>query len=241
MFLSRYQDRPSTLKVDYETSNNGREGKVHSLNDFEITVWSDGEVTARRKYYKNGDPRSAFPNMTVEEGSINFPIEDLVSFLLARITPLELAEGIISNDEARAALLDKMAERYNEPGFTDDDRRTFLTKIQGQVHAVAIDRAVERLNKTEENVRSRSDYYRWKDIEIGHYKSLYNAALGLCNEAQQKTFKEHYIHPDKLKEWLVEQRDPIVMESVGPQWHESRDYWRAKLLECFPEPTVKEE
>jgi hypothetical protein len=73
MFLSRYQDRPSTLKVDHEIVNGERKGKVHSLNDFDITVWEDGEVTARRKYYATSDPGKHFPNMSVSDGAITLP------------------------------------------------------------------------------------------------------------------------------------------------------------------------
>lgn len=238
MFLSRYQDRPSTLKVEHEIVNNDRKGTVHSLNDFQITVWEDGEVTAQRKYYAKSDPQSTFPNMTVTEGQINLPIDDLVEFILAKITPYELAEGIILDDEARSALFDKMAERYNDPGFTDVDRREFLTKVQQQVYAIAVDRAVERLNKAEEGHRTRDDYYRWKKVEIGHYRGLYEFAARLVDRTDtfREEFAQCHTHPDKLLAWLDERRDPSVMESIGPQWHESRDYWRKRLEEFFPEP-----
>ena len=240
MFLSRYQDRPSTLKIEHELVNNERKGTVHSLNEFQITVWEDGEVTAQRKYYAKSDPQSTFPNMTVESGSINLPIDDLVAFLLARITPEELAEGIITDDDARAALLSKLAERYNEPGFTDADRRSFLTKVQQQVHAVAIGHAIERLNKAEEAHRSRSDYYRWKAVEIGCYKNLHDTAVAMIGDDMERLarFNQCHLTPERLKAAISEERDPVVTENVGPQWHESRDFWRKKLLEYFPEPAI---
>lgn len=252
MFLSRYQDRPSTLKIDHEITTNmvidlqepsitkSRKGTVHSLNEFQITVWEDGEVTAQRKYYAKSDPQSTFPNMTVESGSINLPIDDLVEFLLARITPEELAEGIITDDAARSALLDKLAQRYNEPGFHDTDRREFLTKVQQQVYAVAIDHAIERLNKDETSARSRDDYYRWKAVELGHYKGVYESALRYLegDEGRTTAFTERHIHPDKLAAYIKENRDPVVSESVGPQWYESRDFWRQELLKAFPDPDL---
>lgn len=240
MFLNRYQDRPSTLKVEHGLTVNERKGTVHSLNEFQITVWEDGEVTAQRKYYATSDPQSTFPNMTVEGGSINLPIDDLVEFLLARITPEELAEGIISDDDARAALLHKLAERYSEPGFTDADRRDFLTKVQQQVYAVAVDRAVERLNKDETNERSRADYYRWKAVELGHYTGIYEYTLRQLegDEGRTKAFTERHTSPEKLAAYIKENRDPIVTESVGPQWYESRDFWRQELLKAFPEPSL---
>lgn len=262
MFLSRYQDRPSTLKVDHEIVTNMtidlegetitqlRKGTVHSLNEFDITVWEDGEVTARRKYYAKSDPNSTFPNMTVCDGSINLPIDDLVEFLLARITPEELAEGLMEDDAARAALVHKMSERYSSPTFIDGDRRDFLTKVQRQVYAIAVDRAVERLNKSEESHRAQTDYYRWRKVELGHYTGLYERyretlyelreAGKLDDKGVQDRLSMHS-SPASLGEWIEQHRDPVIKESVGPQWYESRDYWRKRLEEFFPEPVVETE
>ena len=246
MFLSRYQDRPSSLKVDHEISSNGRKGTVHSLNEFDITVWEDGAVEARRKYYAKSDPGSAFPNMSVCDGAITLPIEDLVGFILARISASELAEGIMADDEARAALVEKMSERYSSPTFTDQDRRTFLKEVQQQIHAISVDRAIERLNHAEQGHRSRLDYYRWKAVETGHYRGLferYETALyelreaGALDDEGVRRRKANITTPDDLDEHIKNHRDPVVSESVGPQWMESRDFWRSKLLEHFPEPS----
>jgi len=249
MFLTRYNDRPSTLKVDHEVEINGRKGTVHSLNEFDITIWEDGEVTAKRKYYSTTDPGKHFPNMSVSDGAINFPIEDLVSFILDRISAEELAEGIMSDDEARAALVYKMAERYASPGFMDGDRRQFLTKVQQQIHATAVDRAIERLNAAETGKRSRDDYYRWKAVELGHYTGLFERyretlyelrEAGKLDDAGVLSRLAWHIAPDKLAEYIKANRDPVVSESVGPQWHESRDYWRQELAKHFPEPSKAE-
>lgn len=249
MFLTRYNDRPSTLKVDHEVEINGRKGTVRSLNEFDITVWEDGEVTAKRKYYATTDPGKHFPNMSVSDGAINFPIEDLVSFILDRISAEELADGIMNDDEARAALVDKMAERYASPGFIDGDRRKFLTKVQQQIHAEAVNSAIERLNAAETGQRSRTDYYRWKAVELGHYKLVferYKEALYELREAGKLDDEavlnraKYLTTPEQLEAYIKENRDPVVTESVGPQWHESRDYWRQELAKHFPEPAAKE-
>lgn len=262
MFLSRYNDRPSVLKVDHhietnmnidlegETVTKSRKGTVHSLNDFDITVWEDGEVTAQRRYYVKTDPGKHFPNMSVENGSINFPIEDLVSFILDRITPAELADGLMNDEEARSALVEKMAERYASPEFTDADRRAFLTKVQQQIHAKAIDRAIERLNALESNARAFSDRDRWRGIELGHYTGLYNRykealyelreAGKLDDQGIQERCK-YLTTPESLEKYIKENRDPVVTESVGPEWRESRDFWRAELLKFFPEPDARAE
>lgn len=250
MFLTRYNDRPSSLRLDHETVINGRKGKVHSLNEFNITIWEDGEVTAQRKHYATTEPGKHFPNMSVSDGSLNFPIEDLVSFVLDRISAEELAEGIMADDEARSALVYKMAERYASPGFEDADRREFLTKVQQQIHAKAIDRAIEHLNNSETNARSRSDHYRWRAVELGHYTSLFNRykeALYELREAGKLDDEgvldraKYVTTPERLEAHIKENRDPIVTESAGPQWFESRDYWRAELMKVFTAPSAMEE
>lgn len=261
-FLTRYNDRPSVLKVDHHVETNmnidleggtvtkSRKGTVHSLNEFDITVWEDGEVTARRKHYVSSDPGKHFPNMTVSDGAINFPIEDLVSFILDRITPAELADGIMADDEARQALVEKMAERYASPEFTDADRRAFLTKVQQQIHAKAVDRAIERLNAFETAHRSRLDYYRWKAVELGHYTGLYEKytealyelrEAGKLDDAGVQQRKKYLTTPDQLAEHIKHHRDPVVTESVGPEWRESRDFWRTELMKFFPEPPTSTE
>lgn len=260
MFLTRYQDRPSTLKVDQEIVVNAvvdldgekvthlRKGTVHSLNDFDITVWEDGEVTAKRKYYASGDPGKHFPNMIVSDGAITLPIEDLVGFIFARISAEELAEGIMADDDARAALVHKLSERYSSPTFTDQDRREFLKNVQQQIYADAVDRAVTRLNKSEEEHRSRSDYYRWKKVETGHYRTLYERYEALLYEFREAgklddegvhQRKAYLTTPDDLDAYIEQHRDPVAMESVGPQWRESRDFWREEILRHFPEPPVQ--
>lgn len=246
MFLSRYQDRPSKLDVDYEIKDGDREGTVHSLHDFVITVWKDGEVTAQRRRHVSHDPAGIFPNMTVNDGSINLPIEDLVSFILARITPVELAEGLMADDEAREALVYKMAERYSGITFEDADRRKFLTKVQQQVYSVSLDNVVTRLTEFEENHRSRYDYYRWRAVELNHYKTLYEytesllSDVGVVGDDKPRLirFINSHVHPDTLKEFIEFNRDPVVTESVGPEWRDSREYWRKKLAEFFLEPEL---
>lgn len=249
-FISSYRDRPDTLKVEHRINNNGKEGSVYSLNGRNVTVWDDGTVTAQRKYHRSSSPEKHFPNMMVIDGTIHLPIEDLCEFILMRITPLELAEGIIADDEAREALIEKMGERYSSPGFDDKDRRIWLTKVQAAVHSVALDAAIEKLNKLEEANRAKSDYYRWKSVELGHYKGIYEYVCTLLgsilsddpsSEKRLIAFKERHTSPDQLDECIKQHRDPAVKESVGQQWHESRDFWRTELLKVFAPPAIPEE
>jgi hypothetical protein len=101
----------------------------------------------------------------------------------------------------------------------------------------------------ETQARCYSNSYRWKSIEMGHYAGLFERyretlyemrEAGLLTDEQvQKRLKLHF-EPEKLKEYLTEQADPVVQESVGPSWHESREFWRAELLKAFPEPAEAE-
>jgi hypothetical protein len=244
MFIGRYRDRPDTLKVDASITENGREGKRYSLNDFDITVWADGEVTAKRKYYATTDPHKHFPNMTVSEGAITFAIEDLTEAILARISPLELAEGLISDDETRQRMIECLAQRYASPGFNDTDRRKWLAEVKAQVHSVALDDAVRSLSALELAERSRSSDHRWRKAQAHIYRRLHewiSGWLSKLSDDAQKDFHQLFMVPDKLDGVLQEQQDPAQLESVGPQWYESRDYWREKLEEHFPAPVIPEE
>jgi hypothetical protein len=58
------------------------------------------------------------------------------------------------------------------------------------------------------------------------------------DEAARERFASMHTHPDKLAEYIKGNRDPVVTESTGPSWRESRDYWRKRLEAFFPEPTI---
>ena len=127
----------------------------------------------------------------------------------------------------------------------DGDRRKLLNQIQVEIYAKAIDRAIERLNKLEENARSYTNHYRWRAIELGHYNTLYERfkvtlfemrEKGLLSDEQITARLKLHTAPDALKEYCEGEADPVVRESVGLEWRESRDFWRARLEQFFPDP-----
>ena len=238
MFLSRYNDRPSVMSKDHDLEINGRTGRQYSLNEYSIVVWDDGEVTAQRKRHVSSSPERHFPNMSVGDGAITLPIEDLVSFVLARITARELAEGLLTDAETRVAMVAAMARRWSSPGFEDSDRRAFLAAVRAQVHSVALDAAVERLVSAEREARARNDYYLWRKLETGHYRGLYDRLLRLTegDEAQRAALVALHTAPDALDAYIQHHRDPAAYEAAGEQWHESRDHWRRVLAERFLAP-----
>ncbi len=215
--------------------------RVFKVGGYSITVPDDRNVPAKvsRLYNRWGRSEDPIPNMSFSEGEMRIPIEDLVDLILRRVPAEELAEGLWRDETVRDRFVHCMANRY-AGAIEDDDRRNLLTKIQVQIYAKAIDRAIERLNHAETGERSRTDYYRWRDIELGHYRGLYDTAIGMVGDDAEKRqqFEARHIHPDRLATYISGERDPVVKESVGAQWHESRDYWRARLEAFFPEPTT---
>jgi len=227
----------ASIKTPDSRVNGDRYFKV---GGYGITVSDDPEqpIKVSHLYNRWGASENPMPNMSFSEGEMRIPIEDLVDLILRRVPAEELAEGLWRDDGVRERFVECMANRYAGP-VEDEDRRKLLTQIQVEIYAKAIDRAVERLNQAEDGNRSRTDYYRWKAVELGHYTGIYEYTLRQLegDEERTKAFTERHIHPDRLAVYIKENRDPVVTESVGPQWHESRDYWRKRLEEFFPEPT----
>jgi hypothetical protein len=229
-------NRASLTEPDqvYETE------RIFKVGGYSITVPNDPTQPAKvaSLYNRWGRSENPMPNMSFSEGEMRIPIEDFVDLILRRIPADELADGLMRDKTVRAQFIDVMASRYAGV-MEDDDRRVFLHKVQETVYAVAIDRAIERLNSVETGHRSRDDYYRFKVVELGHYRGIYRAALELIGDDEEKLrrFASMHIHPDKLDEYIKGNRDPAAVESVGQSWHESRDFWRKRLEETFPEPT----
>ena len=215
--------------------------RIFKVGGYSITVPNDPEQPAKvaSLYNRWGASENPMPNMSFSEGEMRIPVEDFADLILRRVPAEELADGLMRDETVRAKFIEVMAHRWAGV-MKDDDRRKFLHEVQVTVYATAIDRAIERLNHHETGERARVDYYRWKAVELGHYSGIYRDALELIGDDEEKRqrFTSMHTHPDKLAEYIKDNRDPAAVESVGPNWHESRDYWRKRLEEFFPEPVV---
>lgn len=217
--------------------------RIFKVGGYSITVPNDTAQPAKvaSLYNRWGREENPMPNMSFSEGEMRIPVEDFADLILRRVPADELANGLMRDKTVREQFIEVMAHRYAGV-MEDEDRRKFLLAVQQQVYAVAIDRAIERLNHHEAGERSRVDYYRWKGVELGHYSGIYRDALELIGDDEEKRqrFASMHIHPDRLAEYIKDNRDPAAVESTGPSWRESRDYWRKRLEEFFPEPSVLE-
>lgn len=237
-------NRASLLEPE-QTLNDCRLFKV---GGYSITVPNDPSQPAKvaSLYNRWGASENPMPNMSFSEGEMRIPVEDFADLILRRVPAEELADGLMRDERVREKFIYVMAERYAGI-MEDDDRRKFLHAVQVAIYSKAIDRAIERLNHVETGHRARLDHYRWKAVELGHYRSIYEYVVTLLgsvlkddpqSEKRLEAFRAGHIHPDKLADYIKEHRDPAAVESVGPSWHESRDYWRKRLEEFFPEPVA---
>jgi hypothetical protein len=220
--------------------------RVFNVGGYSITVPDDREQPAKvaSLYNRWGASENPMPNMSFSEGEMRIPVEDFVDLILRRVPAEELAEGLWHDPVVRERFIYCMVNRW-AGAVEDEDRRKVLDGIQVQIHAKAIDHAIERLNAIESNLRAATQRSRWEGIQYGHYTGIYerykDALLelreaGKIDDDGYRRRLELQTTPDALKKYAMDEADPVVKESTGPSWYESRDFWRAKLAEAFPEP-----
>lgn len=234
-----------------EPAITGNGSRIFKVGGYTITVpdSSDEPAKVAHEYRSWGRTENPMPNMSFSDGEMRIPVEDFADLILRRVPAAELAEGLWRDDEVRERFVECMASRYAGDGIEDADRRSLLNQIQVEIHAKAIDRAIERLNNVEGTVRATANNYRWRNAELGHYSGLYERykvtlmemrEAGLLDDAGITKRLEMLTTPENLKKFTVDSVDPVVVESVGASWYESRDYWRNWLKEAFTAPIEDE-
>lgn len=230
-----------------EPSNVTADGdRYFKLGSYAITVPLDPEQPAKvsHLYYRHGADQNPMPNMSFSDGEMRIPIEDFVDLILRRVPADELAEGLWRDPIVRERFVECMVHTY--AGTVEDaDRRKFLRDVQVAVHAKAVDEAIRRLNDVETELRAKSSRSRWEQAQLGHYNGLHERyhevvlmlrEAGVIDDEAVKRRMQYVTTPEALKQSVDNMSDPVTKESVGAQWQESRDFWRKRLEECFPEP-----
>lgn len=223
-------------------------GRAFKVGSYTITVPDDTDQPAKiaHTYNRWGASENPMPNMSFSDGEMRIPVEDFADLILRRVPAEELADGLMRDETVREKFIYVMAHRYAGV-MEDEDRRKFLHEVQVSIYAKAIDRAIERLNNAESDLRAKSHRSRWEQAQLGQYSGLYEKYHGALLELREagridddamRRRLELITTPENLKKWVDEAADPVTRESVGTQWQESRDYWRKRLEECFPEPAV---
>jgi len=233
--------------VEHKTTFNGE--RVFRVGGYTIQIPNDHDAPAKvaHEYRSWGRSENPMPNMSFSDGEMRIPVEDFADLILRRVPAEELAEGLWHDEAVRARFVECMADRYSGGNIEESDRRSLLNKIQVAIYAKTIDRAIERLNKYEEGLRAQTNHYRWRGEEHGIYDQLYERykvtlwemrEKGLLDDAEVEARLKPCYTPESLRAHRDEISDPVMRESVGKQWCESRDYWRGVLQEAFPEPVT---
>jgi hypothetical protein len=196
---------------------------------YEVTIPDDpeAEVTYKLPYYRSGDPRQTFPNMEVREGEMRIPLDDIVSAILARVEPVEVAAALWQDNDVKAEFMDALATRYSERGIDDGDRRKFLADVKEAVHDKALDRLAGSMASLEYAIAK--NYYlhsRIREINdmLRHY-DVRRPARG-----------------DETEPQLIQIRDEQHLGEFkigGTAWNEARDFWRREVGRQFPTPVLE--
>jgi len=211
------------------------EGAIYTIGAYDVTVRYDQghepALTATHRYRRghDSDPRRTLPNLSVDDGELRFPIEDLIPLVLARLTPAELAESLWVNDEVRAAFLSAATNRW-AAAFTDADRRALLAGLREAVHNEALEKAKGFLGDIEHQVAHRFYYY-------DAVRRLREMLRGSGNLDEDGLF----MGADGLRRPLPFAPYAAPELEIGPigattVWSEARDAWRARLTTLFPPP-----
>lgn len=205
-----WDSRPE--KLESRMTENG--AAVYECGSYDVLIHPDGAVTRRHKYRQETDPKRALPNMEILDGEIRIQITDLVGEILKRLEPADLARALWSNEECRAAFIERFVNRFSSSDFSDAERRDALRDIKEAIH----DRALDRLN-------SRLSDMEWALSQHHHFHSQCERA----NRALEARGVEFRFDDG----W----HDPLI--KVGGQaWEDARNYWRATVNTSFPGPAA---
>lgn len=214
-----WSDRPTKADVKYLIGGE-TPGRVVTIGygQYEVTIPDDTEadVTYRKPHYSSGDPRQTFPNMGVRDGEMRIPLDDIVSAVLARVEPTEIAVALWANDDVRAEFMDALTTRYSERNIGDGDRRAFLHGVKEAVHSKALDRFAAAAAKLE--------------YEFGRKWFFYHEV----NRINDWLREREYTDRDGNTLQLHHEDSDGAFKIGGASWNEARDHWRDEALRLFP-------
>jgi hypothetical protein len=209
------------------------EGKpVFRIGRYMITIEPPGEgdehphllyTDERRSPYgstPSSDPKKTFPNIEVIDGVMQLTIEDIAEFILARVTPLEVAKALWDDEDVRAEFVYCMSENYNGQGITDHERRLWLAKVQKAVHAKAVFDLADALRKAE--------------MEMGRQFDVWRQINSVNNFLSERDIKDRDGKPLRLRD----PGDHPAFKIGGEIWQVALEHWRTMILQHFPAPVI---
>lgn len=239
-YISSSNREENFLEEECEYTLNGKTCREFGFNEYKIHIWEDGKVSVIRNTW--GNQLSAdLRNLRVEDGRLMIDICDLVNVILQKVPMEELTDSLLTDAEVRSQLVYKLAHRFSD-GMDDNERRKFLLEVNSQIWDEAIDRLVMKMTEVETQLRAKTQYIRYQRTEFNLYKGLYEWCLNsfLYDDGSERARK---LHTEFLSRFLSDEKlverfpnDPLLSQSIGKDWQETRAYWRSKLEEVFAEP-----
>ena len=214
-----WNDKPTRAEVRHIIGGENPARVVTvGYGQYEVTIPNDPEadVTYRKPYGTVGDPRQTFPNMEVRDGEMRIPLDDIVSSILARVEPTEIAVALWADDGVRNEFIDAMVTRYSEQNIGDSDRRKFLKGVKEAVHSKALDSFAGAASKLEYEFSRKWFFY--------HEVSRINDWLR----------EMEYTDRDGKPLQLRHEDSDGAFKIGGATWNESRDHWRDEASRMFP-------
>lgn len=220
-----WSDKATTAKVKYHIGGDAPARVVTiGYGQYEVTIPNDpdADVTYKKPRDSRADPRHAFPNMEVVDGSMSIPLDDIVSAVLARVKPAEIAVSLWADEEVRNEFIYAMTTRYNSDNISDTDRRKFLSEVKEAVHSAALDRLAGAMAKLEYDYAGKFSVWRAVD--------QINSTLAHYEVTRPPRGDEDGPQPLRIK-------DPTIGDQFkigGEAWTEARNHWRDEVALLFP-------
>lgn len=211
-----YSDRAAKAQVKYLTP----ESVVYSIGRYSVAVKKqfdpndESAVTYVADPAQSGEPRRSLPNMEVRDGVLSIPLGDFLDEIMARATPLEIAQGLFEHRDVREHFVEAMADQWSQDHFDDTDRRRFLHQIQEAVHAKAADDLAGRIADMEWH-NSQRFYHHSHTRDVNRWLADRGLDFRIPYEAESPDFK-----------------------IGGKSWEEARNDWRELVLASFPAPAA---
>lgn len=182
-----------------------------------------------------GPAARELPGLIDEDGRLTIQLEDLVQLVLDRSTPEEVARVLWVDDDVKEAFMDQLVGLYQRENTPE--RRRFLQRVQAEVYANALDRAVERISAVEWRVRDGEQ--AWRVVAEANRRIVgANSHIRQHNaELPEGGTPMHEIPP------ISSAQDPDVHPEYrigGVLWHDGREAWRDRLQRVLAPPEVEE-
>jgi|GEM_PF-5805845 len=220
-----WNEKPTVAEVKYHLEGD-TPARVVAIGhgSYEVTIPHDpaADVTYKHIRQTYGDPRKTFPNMEVADGEMRIPLDDIVSAVLARVKPADIAVALWADDEVREEFIYAMTTRYSSDNISDADRRKFLSEVKEAVHSAALDKLGNAMAKLEYECAKR--FSVWEEVSrinntLEHYE-VTRPPRGEEDGPQPLRMAD----PTNGKEFTI----------GGQAWNDARDHWREEVLRLFP-------